>query len=90
MNICRHCYVSGIVQGVFYRATAKEKALSMGLTGWVKNLPDGRVELIVCGIDNVVESFCEWLWDGPNGANVTDIQQMNIPWEDIKDFSVRH
>ena len=69
----RRCFVSGRVQGVFFRAHTREKALSLGLTGSARNLPDGRVEVLVCGPGQQVASFCVWLWEGPPMARVDSV-----------------
>jgi acylphosphatase len=62
--ICRRSFVSGRVQGVFYRATCARKAQELGITGFARNLPDGRVEVLACGAAPVVEAFVQWLWEG--------------------------
>ncbi len=73
-NICLHVYVSGYVQGVGYRYTAIRVANRLGVTGWVKNLRDNRVELLIEGEESSVKQMVEWCHDGPRGATVTDIQ----------------
>lgn len=60
----RRCFVSGKVQGVFYRASTARKAHELGLGGYARNLPDGRVEVHVVGDAEAVESLVEWLWQG--------------------------
>jgi len=65
--------VSGVVQGVFYRATAAEQAGSLGLGGWVRNLSDGRVELVVSGDITGIERLAAWLWQGPPRARVDSV-----------------
>jgi acylphosphatase len=65
--------VAGRVQGVFYRATAAERAAEYGLSGSVRNLADGRVELIASGAPDRVERLAEWLWQGPPQAEVTAV-----------------
>ncbi len=72
--ICRRYLVSGRVQGVFYRASAQRYAQSMGLNGWVRNLRDGRVELLACGEESVLEKLEKWLEIGPEYAKVTNIK----------------
>ena len=62
--------VSGRVQGVFYRASAREQALALGLSGYARNLPDGRVEVLACGSTAAIETFERWLWQGPAAARV--------------------
>jgi acylphosphatase len=71
--ICRRSFVSGRVQGVFYRATCVRKAQSMGLTGYARNLADGRVEVVACGDDGAVNVFVAWLWEGSPASKVTDV-----------------
>jgi acylphosphatase len=71
--ICRRCFVSGKVQGVFYRATCVRKATSLGLSGYARNLPDGRVEVLACGDAAAVESFTAWLWEGSPASRVTGV-----------------
>lgn len=74
MFACR-CFVSGRVQGVFYRATAAKRATEMRLTGHARNLPDGRVEVLVYGPDEAtVMSFVEWLWIGSSASKVTAVE----------------
>jgi acylphosphatase len=74
-----HIYISGIVQGVFFRANTQEIAKSLGLIGWVRNLPDGRVEIIAEGIKERLENLISWCQKGPPGARVDDV---DAKWED--------
>ena len=74
MNVRKRCLVSGRVQGVFFRAHTRDKALSLGLAGHAINLPDGRVEVLVSGPQATVEQFCDWLWEGPPMARVESVQ----------------
>lgn len=67
------CLVAGRVQGVWYRATASREAARLGLDGWAKNLPDGRVEVVAAGPHAPVAEFCGWLWSGPSGAKVNSV-----------------
>lgn len=67
------CTVEGRVQGVFYRASTSERAAELGVSGWVRNLDDGRVELAASGDAEAVEALVSWLWDGPPGAEVTAV-----------------
>lgn len=74
MPVCRRCYVSGRVQGVFFRASARNEAEQLGLRGYARNLPDGRVELLACGAAaSSLEDFCAWLAQGPAHAQVTNV-----------------
>jgi acylphosphatase len=70
---CYKCLVSGRVQGVFFRAGTRAMAQELGLTGYAKNLPDGRVEVVVCGDAPAVGQMREWLWSGPKYARVTEV-----------------
>ena len=81
-KICVHCYVSGRVQGVWYRASTREKALALGVTGYARNLEDGRVEVLACGEEAAVTALREWLWDGPPHAHVTDVHWQPIPYQE--------
>jgi len=71
--ICRRSFVAGRVQGVFYRATCVKKAQALGLTGFARNLPDGRVEVLACGEPALVEQFVAWLWEGSPASKVTAV-----------------
>lgn len=74
MMICRRCLVAGKVQGVWYRAATQRQALALGLTGYARNLPDGRVEVLACGAEDALRQLQDWLWQGPPAAEVTDVQ----------------
>lgn len=65
--------VSGRVQGVFYRASTAERAAELGLNGWARNLADGRVEVVVAGPPEAIETMAGWLWQGPPEASVTAV-----------------
>lgn len=65
-----HIFVSGIVQGVYYRYNAMKKANQFNLKGWVRNLIDGRVEIVCEGKRGDIEKFIEWCKKGPPGAYV--------------------
>ena len=71
--VCKKCLVGGRVQGVFYRATAAHRARELGIHGHARNLPDGRVEVLVCGDEASVEAFVEWLWIGSSASKVTSV-----------------
>jgi len=70
---CIRCYVSGKVQGVFYRASTREQAENLGITGYAKNLPDRRVEVLACGAASGLAELESWLWQGPRHSDVTDV-----------------
>jgi acylphosphatase len=69
-----HVFVEGRVQGVYFRASTKEVAYELKLTGWVKNCKDGRVEAVFEGAKDNVEKVVEWCKRGPLGANVTHVE----------------
>jgi acylphosphatase len=76
--IARRCYVSGRVQGVFYRAATRQRAQELGCRGYARNLPDGRVEVLAVGEPAAVHALIEWLRQGPPAAHVTDVNCTEI------------
>jgi acylphosphatase len=68
-----HVFVSGNVQGVYYRATTRDEAQARGVDGWVRNLSDGRVEAVFEGPEDDVEGMVEWCHTGSPAANVDDV-----------------
>lgn len=78
--IARRCYISGRVQGVFYRASTRYKAIELGCAGYARNLPDGRVEVLAVGEPEAVQSLLDWLWHGPPAAEVklVDVQELAL------------
>jgi acylphosphatase len=83
MTICKNCIISGRVQGVFFRASTARRANELKLTGYARNLPDGHVEVLVCGDIAAVDALCEWLWEGPPAAQVTDVAIHEVECADI-------
>ena len=84
--IARRCLVAGRVQGVFYRASTRARAESLGVTGHARNLPDGRVEVLVCGDPRAVDALCKWLWQGSPASyvNAVEVEELSLesvqPW----------
>jgi acylphosphatase len=81
--------ISGRVQGVFFRAEARDRARSLGIGGWIRNAPDGSVEAVFEGEEPRVESLLAWCRRGPAGA---DVEEVEVAWEPPRDesgFSVR-
>jgi acylphosphatase len=76
--IARRCYVSGRVQGVFYRASTRDRARALGVTGHARNLADGRVEVLACGSPQAVETLCGWLWQGSPASHVTAVDVSEV------------
>jgi acylphosphatase len=72
--VFRKCWVGGRVQGVFYRATAAQRARELNVKGYARNLPDGRVEVLACGEEQVVQTFIDWLWIGSSASKVTSVE----------------
>lgn len=84
-----HVYVHGKVQGVYFRATTKEKAEEHGVNGWVKNLPDGRVEAVFEGEKEDIEKMIRFCNEGPEMAVV---EKTDIEWEEpegLEGFEIR-
>ncbi len=80
-----HVFVSGKVQGVFYRDTTKKEATKRGLTGWVRNLRDGRVEAVFQGDEATVDDAVAWCHEGSPLARVTHVERVH--GEDEEPFS---
>jgi acylphosphatase len=82
--------ISGIVQGVGYRWSASREAAARGLQGWVRNLPDGRVEALLQGPKADVEAMVAWCYRGPREARVSGIE---VAYEeagpDLEGFGIR-
>lgn len=78
MTPCYRYFVSGKVQGVAFRASTRQKALQLGLSGHARNMEDGRVEVIACGSVDKLERLRTWLHDGPPLAVVTEVRTEEI------------
>ncbi|MBC8453795.1 acylphosphatase [PVC group bacterium] len=74
MKIRGHFVVTGMVQGVFFRASTREEAQKLGLTGWVRNCQDGTVEVLAEGAEDDVRELSDWCRHGPSYAQVTDLK----------------
>jgi acylphosphatase len=84
-----HLIVSGRVQGVWYRGSARDHARTLGVNGFARNLRDGTVELMVEGEDELVDQMVAWAWEGPKLAIVSDIKVEELPYEpEHHDFGV--
>lgn len=85
-----HVIVKGKVQGVYFRGYTQQEALAAGVTGWVRNLPDGSVEAVFEGERDAVERLVAWCHKGSPAARVTDVA---VTWEDwrgeFESFTIR-
>ncbi len=88
-KIGMHCFVSGKVQGVWFRVSTQDQANDLGLTGWVRNVPDGRVEVLACGERDKIEKLHAWLQEGPELAEVTDVTYEEVAWQEHGRFAVK-
>jgi len=84
-----HVHVSGNVQGVFFRATTRETAEKHGVDGWVKNLPDGRVEAVFEGNEADVEAMVEFCHEGSPAARVEDVEVAYEESQGLDGFEIR-
>ena len=80
MKARAHVFVSGRVQGVFFRSETKYKAESHNLKGWVRNLPDGRLEAVFEGEEEAVKVLIAFCKRGPRGARITNV---DLRWENF-------
>jgi len=76
--ICQKCYVSGIVQGVFFRDTVQKQAKSLSINGHVCNMPNGTVEVFMCGSKQQLKTMEDWLWEGSSHSDVTGVKCHSI------------
>jgi acylphosphatase len=83
--VARRCFVSGRVQGVFYRASTRQKAIDLGLSGYAHNLPDGRVEVLAVGDAAAIASLIDWLAIGPPAAHVAKVDVIELDVDAIDD-----
>jgi acylphosphatase len=81
--------VSGTVQGVFFRDTCRRIAGQQGVAGWVRNLPDGRVEAVFEGDPEDVGRMVGWARGGPAEAEVTSVEVLDEPAEGLRGFEIR-
>jgi acylphosphatase len=84
-----HAFVSGEVQGVFFRYETRERARRLGVAGWVRNNPDGRVEAVFEGPEESVDQMVAWCRRGPEHADVRDVEVREKDPEGLGSFEVR-
>jgi acylphosphatase len=80
--------VSGKVQGVFFRASTREQALALVISGYAKNLPDGRVEVLATGTAKALDALEQWLHQGPPAARVDSVHRANVAEQELHGFHV--
>jgi acylphosphatase len=85
-----HVYVSGQVQGVFFRGTTRDDAQEKGVDGWVKNLDDGRVEAVFEGDPDAVDEMVDFCYEGSEMASVSTVEVTEEEPEGIDDFQIRY
>ncbi|MGD0022004.1 MAG: acylphosphatase [Smithellaceae bacterium] len=86
-----HVYVSGRVQGVFFRAETQRAAMGFNLNGWVRNMQDGRVESVFEGDDENVDKMIAWCHNGPPRARVENVTTKEEPYVgEFRDFSIKY
>ena len=82
--------ISGKVQGVFFRDYTQRQAESLGLTGWVKNLADGRVKTVIQGPKEKIKLMIDWCWQGPPLSRVENIEVKEIKAKKLNSFVVKY
>jgi len=87
--VCRHGYVEGRVQGVGFRQGTASEARRLQLSGWVRNLADGRVGVLFEGEEGAVNSLAQWLEHGPSGARVVSLTLSEYPVQGAQYFEIR-
>lgn len=80
--------VEGLVQGVFYRQSTKAKAVDSGITGQIKNRPDGSVHIIATGTETQLDQLVKWCNKGPEMAIVTNVKVERLPLQTFKTFNI--
>jgi acylphosphatase len=88
MIVARRCFVSGRVQGVFFRASTRQKAIELGCAGYARNLPDGRVEVLALAEPHALDQLIDWLWKGPPAARVSNVEVIEVPVDQIQELPV--
>ncbi len=88
-RIARKVVVSGRVQGVFFRDSTRREAQRLGIVGWVRNRPDGRVEAFFEGLADAVEQLVRWCSEGPRHADVDDVSVAKVEPEGLDSFAIR-
>ena len=85
---CRRFRITGRVQGVFFRASTRDVAVQLSLTGYARNLADGTVEVLACGRVDAIDKFAAWLQKGPRLASVTGVDAEPVAYREGDRFSI--
>lgn len=85
-----HLIIQGKVQGVFYRVSARKKAIEIGISGWIKNTPEHHVEVMAHGTDEQLQKFIEWCKDGPSKARVDNLITEKAAEQHFDEFKILH
>ena len=83
-----HVIVSGKVQGVYFRASCVDIARKLGIGGWVRNMPDNRVEIMASGGGKVIDEFIKWCGQGPAGARVDEVLLEEKAFQPFENFTI--
>jgi len=86
---CRRFRITGRVQGVFFRASTRDVAIQLSLTGYAENLADGAVEVLACGRTDAIDKLGAWLEHGPRMASITGVDAEPLPFREVDGFSIR-
>ncbi len=84
--MAKRFYITGRVQGVFFRASTQAKADELEMTGYAHNLADGRVEVLAVGTPAAVEALSRWLWTGPPGAQVENVAAQFVTMDELSEI----
>ncbi|MGV8941593.1 MAG: acylphosphatase [Lysobacter sp.] len=88
MSSAARFIVGGKVQGVFFRAATREQAVALGLRGYAKNLPDGRVDILVLGEAPAIDQLADWLRRGPPQARVEELERLDVSQHEATDGEI--
>jgi acylphosphatase len=86
---CRRFRIEGKVQGVWFRASTRDRASGLGLVGYAANRPDGSVEVVACGDATALDALADWLWQGPPLARVERVESEDAPAGAFAGFTTR-
>lgn len=86
-RICLHGFVTGRVQGVWFRGSTRKQAGARQVNGWARNLQDGRVEVMLCGEESAVREVEAWLHKGPPAARVDQVETELVDWQEFDGFT---